>query len=232
VAALLILPERNRNWQAWLILVPAAVVAAPWQALSGLLPVASSEIDAIAFFFTSLATTWAILWLMADWFQKLHGATALGLAAIVLLATGVLGSLSFFGDVEAEAWVPMIGLHAGSAMALLAAMALSGRSCGGEYQAGPFLLWTMVWIVPSVGLGLCVFACVMVAVLGMGGAEMLLFAVPMVIGGSIFGSVVLYLMNLPFLLLAFLCPLYRGRLQGAFRVREPGNSPLVPVAQP
>ena len=230
LAALLILPARNRRWQAWLILVPLALVATPLQALNVLLPAPSATVDSIAFFLTTLGTALAVVWLVGPWLSRRHPAAALLLGTTVMMATGALSCVSFYGMPFAGEMTPPLALHAVCVLCLLLAMTLTARSCRKDYRPGRFLLLLMMWMVPSVAAAACVFIAPMVVIAG-DPSMMLLFLLGMVVY-SLIGSVMMYLVNLPFMLLAFYCPFYRQRFQDAFRLQEQGNSPFAPVVQP
>ncbi len=228
LGALLIVPRSNRNWQAWLILAPLALVLAPWMALSAVLSAPSSTVDGMAFFTTALAMAWVAVWLIGHWLGRIRRSMAFLAASGVMLLTGAMAYLGYYGVTSPGEWAPALILHAAFSLALLSAMSLSGYCCRSNYRPWRFMLFLMLWIVPAVAAGLSVFAIAQVAITGE--LIMLVLLLPMVIVGSLFAGGLLYLMNLPFMLLAFANSGYGDRFQSAFRLQEVGSSPFAPTA--
>jgi len=170
-------------------------------------------------FLVTVAVLWGCVWLLAQRLAAWNAGTRLFFAFAVMLSIGVLASLGRIGftmDQEATLWV---GFVAGASVALLAGMMLGRYFCGESYRAKRFLTWLLLWTVLMNAL-----STPLMVILAMGTAmiqegEFAVLALAMMIGQVIalavagaFLGIVYYLVNLPFILLAQRCPLYRGRL--------------------
>lgn len=149
IVALLLGPTRNRTGQAWLILVPVALVAVAWRMTSRLFGLPGDFEAGMGFVVNSLAVGWAAVWLLRPWPAERAGFARFLLALAVMAAAGVLGYWGHFGTSYVGDMTPMVIFYGISAVTLLA-------------------------------------------------------------GG------ILYLVNLPFMILAFKSPLYRERFRTAY----------------
>ena len=247
IGFLLVAPKKNRHWQAWLILIPLVLLVAlrlaSWQAIAMLPDVPSFAAELLFFPFTSLAMAWIIVWLIGHWLSRLHGIAALLLALAVMLAAGGASYVGHFGtahrtllhDPDAPSMVVLYAIYAICVAVLLLAMTLSAYCCRKKYRPRRFMLWLLVWTILASMAGACVFACIaatgLLALLDVWKVPMAM-PVASLIDGSIVGGI-LYLINLPVMVLAFSCPCYRDRFHETFRLQVPvRDRPAREIKQP
>jgi hypothetical protein len=212
IGLLLVVPKANRRLQAWLILLPLGLVLLVWRmplALLGAQPASAEEI--ISFFVVSLAMGWSAVWLLGHWL----GVRSRLLTLLLILAVmGPTGVLSYCCLIEDSTYLTPLVIYFGlSSCTLALAMLLTGWCCRRSCSLLRFLLWLAVW------LGVCalvlVFGLLLVAA-AFGGPKSLLEFLGVFGGMSAFLAVTLYLLDLPFLILAFNNPFYRQRLRQLF----------------
>jgi hypothetical protein len=225
--ALVFLPplviKENRRWQAWTIFIPLLAVVVACHMLANLFSFPPSAAQNFGTLVGSLACAWAVVWLWADWFSPRHWVLAGLFALFVMLATGLLWFVGDYGIPDSQTLAHLDDYHtvialmvymAVTSFSLLLSMALTGRFRRKAYLSASFMAWLLFWTVVSLGLG---------PLLLMVGVSLLLrdshlilgivVAVPLI--GSI-GGCMLYLFNVPFMLLAYRNPFYRQRFCRVF----------------
>ena len=172
----------------------------------------------------TLATGWAIVWLMAQRLSTRSWFFTCLLVFFVMLAVGLLSyACSFGGTFGDSGYSLLLGLgvyYALITVSLLLPMAIAGRCCGKAYAPGRFMAWLFLCMLlaPSVGMTILVGGLVIFT-----GDMHMLLAVPVAaLMGGVWG-VMLYLLNLPFMLLAFRNGFYRQRFCRVFGLVEPGS---------
>jgi hypothetical protein len=216
ILALFLLLKENRTWQAWTILIPFFLlgeIAWPWLERGLSLP------HELGYAWHWLITAWTVIWLLSPWLSRRRPIAAyflaLGLAAVIGIVAGVGVS---------ENWSPVscisLGVYGLGIFALLSAISLSGKCCRKRYRPRLF----MVWLVPSLIVGSVAGLTMTIATLMITIGGVLLphvFEVLFIIVvEALIVAAVLYLLNLPFMILVFRCPLYRERFQRLLRLSE------------
>jgi len=218
MAVLLVGLKENRHRQAWLIFLPLAVLAIVWRMATRLLMVSDDSAEWLGIVMMSCATAWATVWLVGPWFARRHWSVRFIAALVLMLVVGELSCLSRLGFESTED-VPGMSIAQGICSAgLLAAMMLGGRSCRDGFRRGRLMGWLFVWMAILALASLSLLMGIMVAV-SISRVEMLLFAIIALIQvaiGSAFLAAVVYLFNLPFMVLAFRSPFYRARFHCLF----------------
>jgi hypothetical protein len=211
----LVLVRDNRQWPAWTILLPlcALLVVCGMIATPGFLPLAAAEV--IHAFVMTLATGWAIVWLLGPWFSGRRGVATFFSALSVLMLVGLLSYVGQCGLVYTESLLPLAIAYATAVLALLLSMMLSSRLCRRVYSPGRFMAWLILWMILTTMAGMLVSGvCLSLAEAVQGRWE----SVAMLVGtlfltafGGVFAGGLLYLLNLPFMILAFRNPFYHER---------------------
>lgn len=216
---LALVPRRNRRPSAWLIfVVPLSIVG--FFAFLGWLVPSIAELHDAGHFMTTLAMAWACVWLVGHWFGtgRLPRGTVVALG--VMLAAGLVGYLGYFGfwfseDVTGS----LFGLWLVCSVPLVLSAVLTGICCCGSCETWPLVLWPMLWLpVTCVGTIAVLFISVLLIGTGAGMPDpsqwfMILAGV---LGMTPFLAGILYILNLPVMLLCGLNPLYRERFQRMF----------------
>ena len=229
LAALLIVVKPNRRLQAWLIWLPVLAVSLGWSMLARLLFMPPQGAEPGGDFFATLAASWAAVWLLAPWLAGRRVATALAVALLTMLCAGGLFYLSAYDMDSAEGRDFSLILYPAAALALLLATALTARFCRQAYRPRRFLAWLLLWtlVVPIVSIPVVAIVTGVLAGEGLlDFAVMLVMAVfPWLIGGAVLGGA-LYLVNLPFLLLAMRNAFFGARFQDVLRLTPAVSGPV------
>ncbi len=235
--ALVLLPfllvKPNRQFRAWIILVPFAlitVIALLGQSsslLQRLAPLAQAFAEAypyVVVLASSLCILCLILYALPGWplVRKILLIPALYLlpGMLILFFTQADGKIQEWMYPAAYGLAPLI---------LLVSGLLAGRHSRKRWKLWRFSLLFVAWNVFSlaiiIGLGLWVaYSSVTMAEPGF-----LVLLVPAVTALPM-ATVILFIITFPFVLTAFLSPLYRERLMAAFEV-TPVQAPAPPVVQ-
>jgi hypothetical protein len=215
ILVLLILVKENRSWQAWIVLIlffALAELFVPWVGHSERMPR-----DEIAFF-RAIIVAWTAAWLLGPWLAKCRPAVAFVLVLGQALLIGMAVQYSFRQSLLRD---PLsLVVFATMFFPLPTAFALSGLCCRRTYRPWRFMLWLVPWLVVGFAVG-CILCTVGVLVWGEdlphGDPSDVLFF--LTVGPLVFATVA-YLLNLPFMVLAFLCPPYRERFRKVLRLPE------------
>lgn len=230
VAILLIVVKENRNWRAWLILIPALLlnmVIWPW--LLRLVPSGlysfSSRGEPLDFAFNSLAGAWTALWLMTPWLVRRRPPAAFLLAVGFLATAGMLPHAAAFG-IRYVYFRPELIWYGTCALGLVLGMTLSGLCCRRNYSPRRFLLWLVPWTLVGVSLGVTLYAISLYvhhapsATRDSPGYFFIRLLLPAAVLSLSIGGFV-YLVNSPFLFLASRVPTYRDRMRHVLRLSPP-----------
>lgn len=227
--ALLVVMPSNRHTQAWLIWLPILAVPLGWSLLARLLFMSPQTAEPIGAFLGTLAGAWATVWLLAPWLARRRMLAALTSALIAMLAAGCVYYFGTYGmDLRDEAI--MLGvLYVGGSLTLLVATVLGAYFCRRAYRPRRLLAWLLLWtiVVPAFTLPLVILG----SALFWGGglaevAGMLLMALLSSLVGSGALGLALYLVNLPFLTLAFRNPFFAARFQQVLRLPDAGGNAM------
>jgi hypothetical protein len=219
----LALVKENRRRQAWAIVLPLLAVLVAGRMISILLALSPATGEAFGRFVMTLATAWTIVWLLEPWFAGRGGVRSFFAALVVMWAIALLSYLGNFGLAYSDDLLPWASCYAIATLALLLSMAISGRCCRTTFSSGRFMAWLLLWLVLATVVGVLLLAVGVVvfeaATEGIGALMFLAVALPgALIAGGI-GGVLLYLANLPFLLVASRSVLYRDRFLRALQLR-------------
>lgn len=217
IVLLLLLPE-NRRLQIWLILVPLLLVVLGIEALNAMVGADGAGGEGVAIFFTTLAASWTAVWLLADRLLRRRAIAAMALAAGVMLLIGIVARLWASGLSPAGGGL-LAAFYCDAAVALIGATALAARCCRRWDHLGVFAAWLLLWL-PVAGIlaTLGVFLPFML-VMEPGSREVASNPGLLILVGSqvaVIGLVLaaaIYLLNLPFLILARACPAWRARIR-------------------
>lgn len=230
---LLVVPKANRHRQAWLILVPLGLVLIVWRMAATLLGLPDEDVETLGFLVVTGAMAWSMVWLLGHWLGRSNRFVTFFLAVGVMLAVGLLSYRCGYQFDEADDFVSLLPCSALAAILPLA-MLLTGCYCRAEYSPGRFRGWLFVWTIAStLGVTLSfmfVAANMTLIVSGLGntshGANFSIFVLLFLIPISALVGSLLYLVNLPFLELAFKSPFYRDRFEKLFHVEtDPDSDP-------
>ena len=228
--------KENRRRQAWLIFLPLALLALLWRMPVRLLAIPEETAEWFGMIVMSCGMAWAAVWLRAHRLARWPKAVAFILAWALMLAIGGIACLSHLGLENWGDWLSIFSGHAICSAGLLLGMAMAGRSCRHGFRRGRFMGRLYLWTALAAALALSALFTVAAVFLVLGAREMLAQMFVMmsiqVVMGSLFFATALFLLNLPFLVLAFNSPFYRERFHALFCPESPLTAELVDDASP
>lgn len=238
----------NRQAGAWTVLAPflvlqGLIVLAYWALVhfgAGASP-NGGFLFALADAVSLLVSAMAILWALSFALQTMPRVAAFFMAVLITAVSAVVGSLCLTGMSPAAA-IGIVFLCALGVGALLVGLVIAGFCCRKRYTAPRFASWLLLWLVAM--LALPTLPLVMLSALFMFIAMQEAEAVvPILAGGTltVLGlGVMLYVMVIPFVLLAFRTTCYRDRFYCVFRLQgmlpepavEDGETGVTPPTPP
>jgi hypothetical protein len=223
ILLLLILPKANRQAQAWLILIPLGLVLVVWRMPATLLSVPDGPTETLGFYVASVAMAWSTVWLLGDWLAAGNRIVTFFLALGTMLAVGLLSYYCHYEN--ADGLVSSLTSCGMAAAIVLLAMMWSSAICRKGYTPRGFSLWLLLWTgVAALGVLLSVAAISTIVVMILQpwieiAAQLARMAIVAAIASAFVGGI-LYVLNLPFLILAFKSPFYRDRFESIFRLKK------------
>ena len=147
-----------------------------------------------------------------------------------MLAVGLLSYVCDGRALKLENLAPLSIYYVVFALALLLPMSLSSRCCGKVYAPRRFMLWLLLWTPLTLAAVMLLFFGGVALFVGLSTGQQgllhILIIVPMIALMSGIYGVLLYLINLPFMLLAFRSSFYRERFCKVFGLQpaaDPAN---------
>lgn len=213
----LVLVKDNRRRTAWAILIPLLAILVAFRMFATLVAMPPDPAETIGSFVATLITAWAMVWLLEPWLSGRRPRVFFFSALAVMLGTGLLSYAGHYGLARSDSTPPLLICYTTAAVGLLLSMTLSSRCCRKVYSPGRFMTWLLLWAVLLVIVGLVVFAAYMSA--GERFVGELISSLPSVLLAGGIAGFVLYLLNLPFMLLAFRSDFYRQRFCRMWRLK-------------
>lgn len=214
-----VIPKANHSLHVLWIFVPLVILNLLYLAFKQISNASSSSAVQFDTLFQSMVIGIAVLWLTANYLEKLGGAVRFFFSFGTVVIITSLGTLSYAGF-SRDTFLFLV-LFAVITLALLIAIAVSSILCRRRYKPGRFMLWLGLWILVGSILAVSVFYTVLILATGTEPSwsdfpqMILMLAVP----GLIFG-VFLYVLNLPFMILGFAHPFFRERFCVCLRLKS------------
>jgi hypothetical protein len=219
--------RENRNAQAWLIVIPLAIVLILWRTPLLLFGIGQETIQSIGSPIFAGAMGWTLVWLFGDRLanRRFPGATVF----LIILVMFVFGGLAFFalGGLKDSLFSNVVayGISVG---ALVLSMAIAAHFSRNNFTPVRFGLWLLLWIalVSEVAV-LCVAGLIITVNWAFGGQFLILVFMASILALIVAG--IIYVANLPFLILIMKSPFYRARFDAMFHI--PSNVPAGSVSE-
>jgi len=217
----LVLPKSNHNRQAMLIIVPLVFVNLLWLLFKKLSGMSSSDAQQFDILFQSMAIGIAVLWLIAPKFGGSNGFVRFCMSVGILAVVAGLGTLSYYTGFSGETAVCLV-LLVFMSIVLLLALTVAGWLCKRRYLPVRYMLW----------LGLCTLFGSVAAMLGFfivgtlfifPGQVKLVSMIFEVAGVGLALGTCLYVLNLPYMILAFYSPFFRERFFACLNLKSIKN---------
>lgn len=223
----LVVPKENRCRRAWLILIPLFLVMAIWQMPARLFSLPLSAANPLGFFVNSLAVAWTVVWLLGRRLGSQRPFDAFFWMLGAMMLVGFWAYTAEYGTRLAPQMIVVLIPYAFCSVTLLLSMELARILCRKTDRPGPFMAWLffcMGFLSGTAMLLLAILlAMVQLAMTTHFDTSMLMFLVLQTAVVALFLAIVLYLGNLPFLLLAFKSSFYRERFRSTFGLEPKGG---------
>ncbi len=160
----------------------------------------------------SVAMTWTMVWLLGHWLTSRHRSVTFFLMLGLMLAIPLVSYYCHFKDTD---WYPPITCSLG-VLILLLVTTFNSHFCRKRCTLLRFLGWLVLWTGLAAFLVTLAFAVVFIFTMRVMNWVECLVAISaagtLELGGTV------YLLNLPFLVLAFKSPFYRKRFESIFGI--------------
>ena len=211
----LVLAKENLRLRAWAVLVPLLVILVFWNWMNILFGLSTSTSENFGVMIIAIATAWTVFWSLAGRFQS-HSKVLNFMAAAVVILVMMSAVFAANGMMQASGLISMLIYQFVFSVAWLVSMILSARRCRKTYSPKRFMAWLFLWtmLIPA-GL---TFVFSIVSILIFSGASLSIlpyFIIGMLISSGMLG-IFLYLLNIPFMLLAFNNSIYDERFRKTF----------------
>ncbi len=200
----------NRKSETIYILIPLLILNFFWMLFKKLFGMNSSNEVEFDVIFYSLLIGISLLWLISHKLSKLSGTKKFVLSLIVMslvLLAGIFTSLSPFSKTAGQISLLTVLVM----ITLLAGLVCAGKFCKRKYNPIAFTLWLVICMPVLSIISMFVFFVIGSAVTNSDMRAQVLIEVA--VAGFIIG-LLLFVTNLPFLILGFAIPFYRERLCG------------------
>ena len=227
--------KANRNPRAWLVLIPLLAVNLLWTMLKKIIPLPSSAMAMFDQLFISLTMGISIVLLFGHKIGNRNRFVTFLLAMFLMAGIGIAGAISYGGLAFSPEVLGAAVVFAVLTLAMLLAFVFAGCCCKKRYSGLRFMLWLAVWTV-----GAC-----MVIVLGYLGIAMIVLTI---VGSSLPGGLIsvllgalgvslllggcLYVIILPFMILAMRSCFFRERFYACMRLKSMVSEDLITATEP
>ena len=215
----IVLPKANHNARILLIFVPLIIVNLFWLGFQKASGMRSSNAYEFSIIFHSISVGITVLWLVVNYFNRIGGFARFFMSFVTIVTVAYLGTFSHSTEFSNET-VLFSALFAFMAVTMLCAMTIAGKLCSRKYSPLKFMLWMALYTLVGSLITMFGFFIVATAIMSSGPGPDILEAILMVLlVGLIFG-LFLYVINLPFMILAFCSPFFRERFYACLRLKS------------
>lgn len=226
LALAIVLVRDNCDPRILLIFIPIFLVRLLWSLFQPILGAPSDVLAVFRVLIDALAIGMAVLWLLAYKLGNRNRFVSFLLALVVLVAVTVVAVVSH------QAWSSRAGLELVVVQSLgiatmLLVFVLAGWHCRKRYGPWRFMLWLALWTaVISIVVFLIFFLITLIAEGPSDPMEELVRQLPHVLLVGLIFAFCIYVMNLPFMILAFTTLFFRERFYAYFHLKSmPISSP-------
>jgi hypothetical protein len=210
LAAAMILIRANRTPRILLILMPLLIVNILWFLLTKMVNFNSSaDMEMFNMMFNTMAAWITFLWLFAPKLGRYNPWIALFLNFAFIALFFLLGIVSYFGFGFPQDAVMAVVMLTMLALAMLLGFVLAGWRCRKHYGPICFMLWLAVWLIAACLSSMVVF-CIIMCFVQETPIPFFTMLLAVAVVGLIF-ALFLYLINLPYMILAMRNSFFRER---------------------
>jgi len=224
LAASLILIKSNRTPRILLILVPLLIVNILWFLLSQMMNFSSAaDVEMFNMMLNSLVAAITFLWLFADKLGRFNPWIAFFLAFALITMFFLLGIVSYLGFGFSQNAVVSLAMLTVLALGMLLGFVLAGWRCRKRYGPVRFMLWLAVsMVVVCLASMLMLYVIVCLVQKAPIPISTILFVASLV---GLILAICLYLINLPYMILALWSSFFRERFYACLRLKSVPATP-------
>jgi len=218
LAATIIVIKTNRTPRILLILVPLLIVSVLWFLITQMMNFRSyADVETFNMMFNSLIAGITFLWLFAPKLGRLNPWIAFFLSFALTMVLFLVGIVSYHGFGFSRDTIVVLPMLAVLALAMLLGLVLARWRCRKHYGPVRFMLWLAIWIIVVCLASILVFYLIafMIEQAPIPISTILFVAA---IVGSVLG-VCLYVINLPYMILALCNSFFRERFYACLRLK-------------
>ena len=213
----IILPKANRNPRALLIILPLLIINILWLGFSKVLNFPSSVKMQFDMLFNAFTIGIAMLWLLAHKLGNRNRFITFILALIVMIFISIVGQVTY-GEFSEQTIIFLFFIIFLS-LALLISFVLAGWHCRDKYTGLRFILWLALWSIIA-SLTAMIILIALTWVVQRPPVYMLKAIMFQALIMGLVTGLLLYAINLPFMILAFCSPFYRERFYACLRLKS------------
>ncbi len=211
--------KRNRRERGWTVLIPVlgihALILWPiYYGLTSFMPGFEVLVENASVAVLAVGAIWALSHL----FESMTRIAAFGVAALIALIFGLLAAFAAVDGIPA--YIVIVS-------SVLLAMVAAGFSCRKRYTMRRFICWILGWSLVPVVLVFLILT-VLALFLTEGALDMMIFLMFQVVVMSLFATVGIYIVILPFVELTLHHGTYRSRFYRIFRLPGMEETPTPP----
>ncbi len=211
--------KANRNPRALLIVLPLLVVNLLWFGFVKLLNFPSITRAEFGPLFASYTVGFAVLWLFAHKLRNRNRFVTFLLALIIMIVVGLVGLASYSTGEFSEQTVVFLMFLAILALAALVGFVLAAWRCREHYNGLRFILWLGIWTVIGSIVSLLFFMGIMFIVVG-NVRDNLTSMLPQVLVMGLVAGLLLYVINLSFMIFGLNVSFFRERFYACLRLKS------------
>lgn len=221
LALAILLVRDNRDPRVLLIFIPIFLVRLLWSLFQPILGVPSEVLAVFSVLIDAFAIGMAMLWLLAYKLGNRNRFISFLLALVVLVAATIVAIVSYQAWSSRAAFVIFI-FQALGIVTMLLVFVLAGWRCRKRYGPWRFMLWLALWTMVISLVAIITYFLISVRP----SAKELIQQMPQVLLVALIFAICVYVLNLPFMILAFVTPFFRERFYAYFRLKSmPVSSP-------
>ena len=205
----------NRNYRAIFILISLIIVSFVWLLFKRIVGMPSSSAYQFDVLFSSFVIGLTVLWLTAHKLGKFRGFVRFLLCLAVMIIIVLLGMFPSLIDFDRTIAI-MLVMYCFVAGVMLLGFAVVRKLCKNRYRPKAFMLW----------LALCLPVCGIIALVGYIIVAMIIVQdvpplqiIPLIFIYGLIIGLLLYIINLPFMIVAFMSPFYRERFCACLKLK-------------
>jgi len=217
LALAILLVRDNRDPRVLLIFIPIFLIRLLWSRFQPILGAPTDVLEVFRILIDALVIGMAVLWLLAYKLGNRNRFVSLLLALVVLIATTIVSIVSYQAW-SSQAAFQVFVIQALGIVTILLVFVLTGWRCRKQYSPWRFMLWLTLWTMVISMVGMITFF--LISEGPSEPAKELIKQMPQVLLMGLIFAICIYVLNLPFMILAFASRFFRERFFAYFHLKS------------